>query len=151
MTELETDLIDDLVRRKRRCLEHLAAMGEQQLQLVRRGSVTELLDLLAAKQQLLFQLERIERQLDPFRNQDPNQRLWRSADQRQQCAAAISDCEKLLARIIAQEKQSETELTRRRDQLAARLEQTWSAGEARALYHARPQPRASRLDLTSEQ
>jgi hypothetical protein len=95
-------------------------------------------------------LQRIERELDPFRGQNPDQRRWRSAERRRQCAAGVSACEALLERIVAQEKQSEAELARRRDEAATRLQRTYSAGEARASYLARPHAAASQLDLTSE-
>jgi hypothetical protein len=150
MTAFETDLLGDLVQEKHRCLEHLAAMGQKQLDLIRRGSMTDLLDLLATKQQVLLQLQRIEREMDPFRGQDPESRRWRSSERRRQCASGVSACEALLERIIAQEKQSEAELTRRRDEAAARLHQTRSAGAARASYLARHRFAASQLDLTSE-
>jgi hypothetical protein len=150
MTAFETDLLGDLVQQKHRCLEHLSAMGQRQLELVRRGSMTDLLDVLAAKQQVLLQLQRIERELDPFRGQDPDQRRWRSAERRRQCAADVSACEALLEQIISEEKQSETEMIRRRDETAARLQETRSAGEARASYLARPHFATSQLDVMSE-
>ncbi len=150
MTAFDTDLLGDLVQQKHRCLEHLAAMGQKQIDLIRRGSMTDLLDVLAAKQQVLLQLQRIERELDPFRGQDPEGRRWRSPERRSRCAADVSACEALLERIIAQEKRSEDEMVRRRDETAVRLQQTRAAGEARASYLARPHSAAGQLDLASE-
>jgi hypothetical protein len=150
MTFLQTDLLSDLVQQKHRCLEHLCAMGHKQLELVRRGSMTELLDLLAAKQQLLLQVQRIDRDLEPFRDQDPEDRDWRSPEGRQQCAAAASACEALLVQIINQERESETELIRRRDEAAAQLEETHTASQARASYLGRLHVGAGQLNLTSE-
>ena len=40
--------------------------------------MTDLLKLLAAKQTVLDQLQQVERQLDPFRDEDPEARVWRS-------------------------------------------------------------------------
>ncbi len=150
MTAVQTELLSDLIRRKHRCLEHLRAMGEKQIELVRSGSMTELLDLLVAKQQVLLQLQRIERELDPFRGENPESRSWRTPEERARCAAVLADCEALLSGIVAREKQSEEELTRRRDEAAARLRETRTAVEARASYLASPQSRPGRLDLASE-
>jgi len=150
MTAFETDLLGDLVQQKHRCLEHLSAMGQRQLELVRRGSMTDLLDVLAAKQQVLLQLQRIERELDPFRGQDPDRRRWRSPERRRQCAADISACQVLLEQIISREKESETEMVRRRDETATQLQEARWAGEARASYLARPHLADRQLDLTSE-
>ena len=150
MTALSTDLLSDLVQRKHRCLEHLLAMGQKQLELARGGSMTDLLDVLAAKQQVLLQLQRIERALEPFRTQDPESRPWRSPEDRRECADQVSACEALLVRIIGQEKESEGELTHRRDAAAAQLQQTRTAREARASYLARPRAATGQLDLTSD-
>jgi hypothetical protein len=150
MTAIESDLLSNLIRQKHRCLEHLCAMGRKQLDLVRGGGMTELLDVLAAKQQVLLQLQRIERELDPFRGQDPESRSWTSPERRAECAAMVAACESLLGQIIAREKESETALLRRRDEAAAQLEGTRSASAARASYLARCQVAAAQLDLASE-
>jgi hypothetical protein len=150
MTAFQTDLLSDLIRQKHTCLEHLCAMGRKQLDLVRGGGMTELLDVLAAKQQILLQLQRIEHELGPFRGQDPDSRSWRSPERRSECAAMVAACESLLAQIIAREKESETALVRRRDEAAAQLEGTRSASQARASYSTRSRIAAAQLDLASE-
>jgi hypothetical protein len=150
MTAFESDLLSDLIRQKHRCLEHLCTMGRKQLDLVRGGSMTDLLDVLAAKQQVLLHLQRIERGLDPFRGQDPENRVWRSPETRTECAAMVAACESLLGQIIVREKESETALVRRRDEAAVQLEGTRSASEARASYLARSRVAAAHLDLASE-
>ncbi len=149
MTALDTDLLSDLIRRKHNCLLHLRDLGERQLELVREGGMSELLDVLAAKQQMLVELQRIERGLDPFRDQDPDARLWRSPDDRRRCAEQLARCEALLAEIVIQEKRSETDLIHRRDEAARRLQGVHTAAQARDAYMARPQQAAAGLDLTS--
>ena len=83
-----------------------------------------LLDVLAVKQRLLGDLEQIERALDPFRNQQPSERPWPTPDDRRRCAAELDECERLLKEIVVQERQSESELSRRRDRTAERLQGT---------------------------
>lgn len=145
---LSTDLLGDLIRRKHTCLLHLRDLGLRQLGLVRQGSMDELLDVLAAKQHLLVELQRIERGLDPFRHEDPETRSWRSPEDRQRCAEELARCDSLLAEIMAQEKQSEQELIRRRDEAARRLQGVHTAAQAREAYAACPTAPAG-LDLTS--
>ncbi len=145
---LSTDLLGDLIRRKHNCLLHLRDLGQRQLALVRRGSMDELLDVLAAKQHLLVELQRIERGLDPFRQEDPEQRTWRSAEERQRCAEELARCDSLLAEIMTQEKQSEHELIRRRDEAARRLQGAHRAAQARQAY-TEDAPASAGLDLTS--
>lgn len=147
MSALETDLLSDLIQKKRSCLVQLRDMGGKQLELVRDGDITHLLELLAAKQRVLAQLQQVQRQLDRFRNDDPEKRRWRTPQKRQECAGDQAECERLLAQIVIQEKQSEQELIRRRDEAAAQLAGVHSAGQARDAYLAETGVGAGELDL----
>jgi hypothetical protein len=150
MTTLETDLLSDLIDRKRSCLVQLRDMGEKQLELVLEGSITDLLELLATKQHVLIQLQQLERQLDRFRGEDPQSRRWQTPQKRQQCAGQLAECESILAQVMAQEKRSEQELIRRRDQTAAQLEGVQTASQARGAYLAQPRTASARLNLISD-
>lgn len=150
MTAFDTDRLAELIRRKWSCLVQIRDLGSRQLELIRTGAMSELLDLLATKQHLIVQLHQIERQLDPFRGEEAEQRRWRSPAHRQECAARCAACETLLAEIMAQEKQSEQELIRRRDETAARLEEMQVRSHARGAYLAEPRIPAGQLDLVSE-
>lgn len=150
MTTFETDLLAELIGRRCDCLRELRDMGRWQLELIGKGTMTELLDLLSTKQRLLGELQRIERGLDPFRGQDPQARRWRSPERRQQCARQLEECESLVEEIVDRERQSERELTRRRDEVAAQLQGLHRAGQARGAYTAQPGPGVSQIDLSSE-
>lgn len=152
MTEFETDQLSALITRKLTCLTRLHELGCQQLDMANSGTMTQLLDLLAVKQRVLLELQRIERDLDPFRSQDPESRRWRSQADRTRCAEELRRCEKLLSEIVKQEKQSEAALVRRREETAVKLHSAHEAGAARGAYHAatRPANSPTRLDLTSE-
>lgn len=150
MTALDTDLLAELIRGRLVCLTKLRDMGRKQMEFVEGGQTTELLDLLAAKQRVFGDLQRIERRLAPFRDQDPDQRRWRTPDQREECARRLDECDALLGEIVIQEKRSAKELTRRRDDLTSQLEAMRRAGRARGAYTAESRMPASRLDLTSE-
>jgi len=151
MTPFDTRSLAELIHRKRQCLLSLHTVGQKQLELVRGGTMTELLDLLAAKQQVLLQLQGVERDLDPFRAQDPDSRTWPSPESRGACAAELAECEALLADIVRQERASEQELIRRRDAAGAQLAGAQAAGRAQRAYldHATDPP--AHLDLVSEQ
>ena len=150
MSALDTDLLSDLIQRKRSCLVQLRDMGTKQLELVREGNMTQLLELLAVKQQVLIQLQQVERQLDGFRGEDPQDRHWSSPRARQECAARLGECEQILVQIVAQEKQSEQELIRRRDEVASQLAGVHTANEARGAYLAQWQADAPQLNLVSD-
>jgi hypothetical protein len=150
MPESETEILAELVRAKRTCLSHLREMTQRQLALIEQNDMGTLLDLLGLKQRTIIQLQRIERALDPYRNQDPERRNWASAEARLSCGEQIRQCEKLLGEIISQEKRGEEELVRRRDETAHRLREIHSAGQARGAYASIPQATVSQLDLLSD-
>lgn len=146
----DTELLTDLVARKVGCLTELRDMGAKQLALVRGGGMTELLDLLAAKQRVLGELQRVERGLDPFRAQDPDARPWPSPQARRRCHELVERSESLLREIVDRERRSETELVRRRDETAAQLQAAHLAGQARGAYTAQPHAAGGQIDLSSE-
>jgi hypothetical protein len=150
MTKLETEILADLLAAKHICLVQMRDIGRRQLEVIDGGDMTSLLDLLSVKQRMLVQLQRIERTLEPFRSQDPEQRQWRTPQHRQACRGQIQQCEGLLAEIMSQEKVCESALRHRRDQAAVQLQDVQLAGRARGAYAAESQQPSSQLDLSSE-
>jgi hypothetical protein len=150
MPSLETDILFELIRSKRTCLEQLRVMGRRQMELIESDQMSSLLDLLNHKQQVLTKLQQIERELGPFRNQAPESRHWRSEDLRCRCAEELSVCEALLAEIIEREKASERVLVLHRDEAAHRLQGMHRAGRARASYTRPPAESVSQIDLYSD-
>lgn len=147
---LDTDILADLIGNKHRLLVQLRELARRQLELIEANDLTQLLKLLASKQKLLTELQSLERQLDPFRNQEPETRVWRSADDRDSCALLASQCEAIRAEIVQAERMSETRLTFRRDEAASRLQGVHQASQVR---HAYAQPTESdrcQLDIFSD-
>jgi len=151
MSRWETDILGDLIHAKRECLLQLHDLGRRQRALIDDGDLTGLLDLLAAKQKPLSQLQRVERALDPFRRQDHEQRTWRTPEARARCAAVLQQCAALLAEVMHQEKYCEEVLLRRREEAASRLQGAHLAGQARQAYRPDPTLPISQVDLSSEQ
>jgi len=145
-----TETLAALIREKRDCLLTLREMGRRQLELIDADNMTALLEVLAAKQRALLALQRVERALDPFRDQDPEQRRWPSADDRRRCAEELQQCETLLGEIVAQEKCSEGALIRRRDETAQRLQGAHRAHHARGAYTSGARGETHQLDLHSD-
>jgi hypothetical protein len=108
------------------------------------------MQVLASKESLLAQLQLVERQLDPFRAQDPEQRSWASPAARKACQDDANRCAALLAEIVMIEKRAEAEMTRRRDATAAQLQATYSSREAQGAYFAPVAVSVSSLDLSME-
>jgi hypothetical protein len=148
---METDLLAQLVDGKHEVLVQLHQLAHRQLSLIGDDrEMSELLSLLAAKQALLDELHALEKQLDPFRQQDPESRRWRTPRDRQRCAQVAGRCRSLLGEVIELERVAEAEMKRRRDRTAAQLQAVSTAAEARAAYAAGPSESQRRLDLASE-
>ncbi|MGA2065381.1 MAG: hypothetical protein ABSG86_10440 [Thermoguttaceae bacterium] len=145
----DTETLARLMRARRACLAGLRDIGKKQIELVEQGNMTALLDVLAAKHRPLAELQRIERALDPFRKQHPEDRCWASPEDRAACARQSDECEALLAEILRQEKQCEQALLRQRGATAARLARLRLAGQVRGAYAATP-AETRHIDLCSE-
>lgn len=145
---LETDLLADRISKKHDLLVQMRDLGKRQIEFIELGDLTQLLRVLSAKQRLLSGLQSVEKELLPFRNQDPESRTWRSAEDRARCAQIARSTETLLAEIMLQERQSETHLSARRDEAAVALEGAHTAAEARGAY-TNYAPQGGHLDLSS--
>lgn len=129
----DTEQLTRLIRQRHADLVGLRDLGRKQLELIDAGQMGPLLTLLAGKQRVLVDLQATET-LDPFRQQDPAARSWPSAAERQQCARLAADCESLLAEIVAQDRQAEARMVRRRDETVQSLEHVHAAGAVRGAY-----------------
>jgi hypothetical protein len=147
---METDQLAELVSQKREILTQLRGLAERQSQLIHDGDIGRLLSLLSAKQLFLEHLQAVDRQIDPFRSQDPEQRQWRSPELRRQVRQAASDSEALLQQIMRVEQECESQLIHRRDDAAARLQGIHDSAQARTAYLQGDPPTAPRFDISSE-
>lgn len=149
MTRFETDLLAELLERRHECLTQLHDLGGRQLELIMAEEMSQLLGVLAAKQRLLGKLTACQRQLDPFRGQEPGERVWRSPEKREQCVTLAGVSDDLFARILDQEKRGEDCLRRRRDLAAERLRDVHAAGRATGAYAQAGWSQSIGLDLTT--
>ncbi len=149
MADRSTTALAKLVDQKRRLLEQLLAVGRRQGELIGEGDIASLLKLLTAKQQLIAALRSVEQSLAPFHTEDPDTRQWPSPQHRTACAADSATCERLLAEVIALEKEQEGQMVRRRDGVAERLQKTQSAHAASAAYQPHKRPSSPTTPLPS--
>ncbi len=113
-------------------------MSRRQSDLIADGDIQRLLSVLSAKQTLLSELQKVQQRLEPFRQQDPESRTWRSLPDRQRCRTLVERCEALLGEIMMIEKQSESEMAQRRDAALSRLQESHSSAEATRAYIRAP-------------
>ena len=144
-----TEQLAELIDRKHQCLLQLRDLGNQQAAFAAEGNLSDLLQVLAAKQQLIQLLQRLEQALEPYRHDEPDRRRWRQAEQRASCTRQAEDCRRLLAEILTQEKQSEAQMTLRRDEVARQLQGAHSAQQTRSAYTQQVGLVTGMLDLSS--
>jgi hypothetical protein len=133
-----TDQLAALIAAKLQVVEVLARLGGRQLELIERGEMAGLVKLLAAKQTVLQQLQLLDRQLDPYRGDDPERRVWQSAAQRALCQAQADRCNALLAEAMDLARQGEAAMLLRRDAAAAAISAAQTAADARSAYATQP-------------
>src|SRR2546423_706533 len=114
-----TERLAALVATKQQVLEILVQLSRRQLSLIDAGDMTTLLKLLAGKQTVMNQLQILEHELAPFREEDPDQRLWASMAERAACQARAEQCNALLAEAMNLEKRAEAAMVGRRQATAA--------------------------------
>jgi hypothetical protein len=150
MMQTDTHTLTQTLFSKCDLLVQLRKLGARQNELIEAAELGQLLNLLAEKQRLLDSLQQIERRLDPFRGQSPDEREWRSSEDRRRGAELAAACEKLLAEVAEAEKQSAAKLMTRRDEAATQLQAVHFAVQARAAYVGAQAPGLSQVDLSTE-
>lgn len=118
---MNTDVLAELIEAKLLLLRQLRELAAQQAHVIEQGDMSRVMSVLAIKQRLLNAIEQVERQLDPFREQDPDQRVWKSPTHRQRARESSEQCDALLNEIMAVEKACEAQLSFRRDHTAEQI------------------------------
>ncbi len=138
-----TQQLAELVRRKHQVLTQLRDVGRRQTDLASGGDIASLLNLLAAKQELIAALQHLERDLTPYYAEDPERRVWSSPQARAACAQQVTECNAMLEEIVRLEKLGAEKITVRRNEVAEQLQQVHSAAQVRGAYEAHRINRAS--------
>lgn len=129
-----TDQLFELIRKKHQVLSQLREVGLRQLELVEGGDVSTLLTLLGAKQQLITGLQTLEQELAPFYSEEPDRRIWHSAEHRAECARKADQCNMILKEVVALEKRVAERMSARRNEVAEQLQQAHNANHVRGAY-----------------
>jgi hypothetical protein len=135
---INTERLAALITTKQQVLEILVQLSRRQLALIGAGEMTTLIKLLAGKQTVMNQLQTLERELMPFRDEDPEARVWASAAERTACQVRAEQCNTLLAEAMNLEKRAEAAMVDRRQAAAAALAAVQAGADARAAYDSMP-------------
>ncbi len=102
----------------------LAPISERQLEIVRSGDVSLLIRLLGLKQQIMYEFEAVEKELEPFRDTPPEQRIWKDEKERQETGESVNRCATLLEEILRNDTLSTEELATKKEEVEAQLRRT---------------------------
>ncbi len=147
---MSTQQLASLLERKYDCLTQLRNLGARQLERIDAGDMTTLMKVLSAKQRILVDLQSVERGLDPFRGESPDERDWRTSAERERCTQVTRCCQLLFAEIVAQEREAESRLILERDDAEQRLRGMHVAANAHGAYLQNATSSTSSLDLSTE-
>jgi len=145
-----TETLTQLVSQKHDILKRLGDLARRQQESIREGGTQRLMRVLSAKQTLMTELQKVQRALTPFHQDNPDERKWRSSEARRQCRDMVEQCETLLAQLMNLERQCEAELRERRDATEAQLHESHDSATATRAYLRMPTPARSALDLSSD-
>lgn len=147
----ETDQLVQLIDQKHEVLTQLLTLSQYQLRLAGHSEyIDDLMRVLAAKQTLIERLTHIDRTMDPFRQQNPEARVWRSASERTQCSQKARHCEVLLTELKQLEQKSTEIVTTHRDEISKLLQETNTSVDSASAYNDMNVPTSRGFDLTAE-
>jgi flagellar biosynthesis/type III secretory pathway chaperone len=147
---MTTQHLTSLLEQKHDCLTQLRDLGARQLERIDAGDMATLMKVLSAKQRILADLQSVERGLDPFRGELPEERAWRSPAERDHCTQLIRRCQLLFSEIVEQEREAELRLILERDDAEQRLRGMHVAAGAHGAYLQNASTSTSSLDLSTE-
>lgn len=150
-SDFSTARLAQLVHQKHTLILELHKLVIKQRQLIQAGEL-DLLALLAVKQKVITALTQVDRRIDPFRQQDPEQRQWNSVADRQACRHSADQAEQLLREVMDIEQFCSQAVEKQQAETQEKLQGAVSARTVtqayRQEYHS---PSIHRqLDLTSE-
>lgn len=144
-----TDRLAQLIAAKRQVLEQVRILTEKQLEIIASGNATSLMRVLNAKERLIVNWQKLETQLEPYREEDPEARVWRTPQDRVRCGADVDECQLIIKNIVAMEEKGLGEMVEKRGRVSTQIHDAHNAARARSAYMT-DAAKQNRLDLTSE-
>ena len=117
-----TDFLLHSMHQRCELLEALKILAESQAIAASHAEIDLTLGLLGRKQALLEELAGVQLKLKPYFNDDPEQRVWKSAEHRHRCRELADQGQRLLQETMQLEQEALQEMTSRRDAVAAQLQ-----------------------------
>jgi len=98
-------------------IKQLATLARRQYEVIQENDITKLLEVLARKEYMLYEIGLIETELSPYKNEDPDARVWNSEEDRLHAAGVIEQTKQIMAYIREMEQVCHEEAVRQKEQL----------------------------------
>ncbi len=147
--DLSTARLATLVSQKRKLVFELHKLVIKQRQMVDAAEV-DFIPLLAIKQKVLEALNAVDRCMDPFRQQDPDRRLWTSPENREACRTQADQCEAVFRDVLEIENYCAQTMRRQQSMIQEQLQGSVTANHATRAYQQEANQPMNRFDLSSE-
>jgi len=150
MTDLSTDKFAKLILDKLSLVVEIKQLVDKQKRLIDESKTDDLISLLAVKQQVVRKLQGNDKQLEPFRDQDPEARLWPSPEARAESQNHAQLCEGVFLEVLEIEAYCEKAMSEFSEQTQRQLNGSVSARQATAAYQSFAPKQTSSIDFTSD-
>ena len=118
---IDSEHLYQLIGQKLDLLEQLHSCSGNQMQYVDSENLSALLEVLAAKQRLLFEIEGLDRQITRYHVDDPEDRVWPSQEMRTRCREMVSRCNVLVREALENDQLAEQQLSRKKNEAKQQL------------------------------
>lgn len=129
-----TARLASLIDSKKAVLCQLHELALRQRSIIEAGETNKLISLLAVKQAQLDQLQNLELNLETYRHEDPEQRVWSSRQARLDCQEVATTCSDLLDAIMQVEQECEQVMIHKKHQVEKQINATQSGVDATKAY-----------------
>jgi len=132
-----TELLAELIEARHATLGELRTLSALQYRIVTARDLAKLVELLAAKQRQLEQLRRLDAALAPFREDDPEARVWADPARREQCRQLAAESAAWMGEVMELEAAAEKCLAAQRDETVQELDRETRRFQAISAYRDR--------------
>ena len=130
----DSEQLYQLIGQKLERLEKLHACSCNQTQYLDAEEMGAILEILAAKQHLLIEIEGIDRQMAQFHVDDPEERVWPSPEMRQACRERVAHCDRLVRETLEHDRIAEQRLIEKRNEAQSQLRQFTDKAHVQGVY-----------------
>ncbi len=149
----DSEHLYQLVQQKLERLEQLHSCSGNQMRYVETDNMGAVLEILAAKQRLLIEIEGFDRQIAGYHVDDPEERVWPTPDMRERCREMIARCDRLVRETLEFDRAAEQSLIVKKEEARKQLRQFTGTTQVQGAYRQQKShiamPAHVRIDLGS--